>query len=225
MIEFKNNADRNSIYILDVIDDYTYNADEFRQQLDMCDGDLTIYISSPGGSVFLGNTIANLIIEHKKKKKVKVKCIVQGLSASIATQIMLSTDEVVAYPNSLIMIHRASCGCYGNAEEILSQIEILEKIDKVLAQIYADKTGLTIDECLDLMKNETWFTANEALEIGLIDSIVEEELEMVACANIDNLKFKDTSKLEELINSIQDIKKEHELRNKITELRSWLEGL
>ena len=221
MIEFRNQIDNiDEIYIMDEIDEYSFNAEEFKNNLERCQSDtLNIYISSPGGSVFLGNTMANMINECKKRKKKKVKCVITGLCASIATQIALSADEVVMYKNSLFMIHLASCGMYGNKLEMLEQIELLDKIDKILARTYADKTGMPIDKILELMENETWLDAEEALEMGFIDTIADNQLELVACANIDKLHFKNTSKYKDLVAKTSQEKEEKEL----LELYRWLD--
>lgn len=221
MIEFRNEVNEcDEIHILDIIDEYSFNAEEFKNNLNNCKGDiLNIHISSPGGSVFLGNTLANMIQEYKRKTNKKVVCIINGLCASIATQIALSADEVVMYQNSLFMVHLASCGMHGNKLEMLEQIEILDKIDKILARTYADKTGLSIEQCLEMMENETWLDAEECLELGFIDSIVNKQVQLVACADVSKLNYKDVSKLENLINKI----KEEELNLELLNLYRWLD--
>lgn len=221
MIEFKNQTDGvDEIYILDAIDEYSFNAEDFRESLSMCQGDvLNIHISSPGGSVFLGNTMANMIQDFKRRTNKKVVAIINGLCASIATQIALSADEVVMYKNSLFMIHLASCGMYGNKLEMLEQIELLDKIDKLLARTYADKTGMPIEKCIELMENETWLDAEECLEMGFIDSIVDKKVELVACANIDDMNFKNTDKYKELLDKANQEKDTKELLS----LYHWLD--
>ena len=222
MIEFKNQIDIDEIYILDAIDDYTFNAEEFKNNLNQCQGNiLNIHISSPGGSVFLGNTMANMIQEYKMRTNKKVKCIINGLCASIATQIALVADEVVMYENSLFMIHLASCMIYGNKKEMLEQIEILDKIDNILAKTYSNKTGLSVEECLDMMEKETWLNAEECLEYGFIDTIINKQLALVACADISKHNFKDTTKLENLINKVN----EEEQTRELLSLYKWLDNL
>lgn len=221
MINFKNNIGYDEIFILDAIDDYTFNAEEFKNELNNCQGnEIHLLISSPGGSVTLGNTMANMIQDYKKRTGKKVKAVINGLCASIATQIALSADEVVMYKNSLFMIHNASCGVYGSKEDLLKQIEVLDKIDNILASTYADKTGLSIEECLDLMSKETWLNAEEALQLGFIDSIVDQEIQLVACADVSKLNFKNTSKLENLINKV----KEKELEKELLAMYRWLDN-
>lgn len=224
MINFKNNIGYDEIFILDAIDDYTFNAEEFKNELNNCQGnEIHLLISSPGGSVTLGNTMANMIQDYKKRTGKKVKAVINGLCASIATQIALSADEVVMYKNSLFMIHNASCGVYGSKEDLLKQIEVLDKIDNILASTYADKTGLSIEECLDLMSKETWLNAEEALQLGFIDSIVDQEIQLVACADVSKLNFKNTSKLENLINKVKE-KELEKITSELLYLYKWLDN-
>lgn len=199
MKKFYNFASSNNtaeLYILSTIGtDEWYDETSmasFKADLDLVEGqDLTIHISSGGGSVFEGNGIANLI----KKRKGATKCVISSLCASIATQIALACDEVSMYKNGLFMIHRASCGIYGNSEEIKKQIALLETIDDVLATTYADKTGMTKEKCLEYMDAETWFTSNECLDLGFIDSIVEDELKLTAKVDTEVFnRYKNTPK-------------------------------
>lgn len=224
MIEFRNQVEGvDEIFILDCIDEYSFNAEDFKDSLNRCQSDtLNIHISSPGGSVFLGNTMANMIQEFKKRTNKKVVAIINGLCASIATQIALMADEVHMYQNSLFMVHLASCGMYGNKLELLEQVELLDKIDKLLARTYADKTGMPIDKCLELMENETWLDAEEAHEMGFVDVIVDKKLELVACADVSKLNYKDTSKLENLINKVNKEKEEQQVKELLS-LYKWLD--
>lgn len=214
MIEFKNQVDNMEIYITDVIDEYTFNAQEFKNELNKCNN-ITLYINSVGGDVFLGNTMANMIKEHQTKGN-KVNCIITGLCASISTQIAIACDNIQIYSNGIFMIHNASCLVYGNKEEMQKQIEILSKIDDNLADAYqkaSAKRGVNADIELfkELMLNESWLTSQQTLELGLVDEIVDNEVQMVACANIDKLHFKNTSIIEKLNKEIE-----------IRELSQWL---
>ena len=152
MNKFKivNSTDSADLYIYDAIGDWfdEVSAKQFKAEIDEIEGKLlNLHISSPGGSVFEGNTIANLI----KSRKGTTVCFIEGLCASIATQIALSCDEVKMYKNSLFMIHRAMCGCVGNAKDFNKQANDLMIIDNVLAQTYVDKTGLVMETILNYM--------------------------------------------------------------------------
>ena len=188
MNKFKivNSTDSADLYIYDVIGDWfdEVSAKQFKAEIDEIEGKLlNLHISSPGGSVFEGNTIANLI----KSRKGTTVCFIEGLCASIATQIALSCDEVKMYKNSLFMIHRAMCGCVGNAKDFNKQANGLMIIDNVLAQTYVDKTGLDMETILNYMDEETWFDSMQCKELGFIDEIIEES-QMVAKFDLDSVE-------------------------------------
>lgn len=170
------------------------------------DKELVINLDSPGGSCFDGNAIANAI----KKRKKKTTCNIYSLCASIATTIASACDEVNAYANSLYMIHLASAGCWGNKIEMKKTIDLLDKMDNIIAETYASKTGKSKDEMLKAMEEETWYNANEAKEMGFIDNILESK-SMVAKANIGIDSFKNYRNTpRELIESIEKSIKEQQ---------------
>ena len=188
MNKFKivNSTDSADLYIYDAIGDWfdEVSAKQFKDDLDSIDGKLlNLHISSPGGSVFEGNTIANLI----KSRNGKTTCIIEGLCASIATQIALAADEVKMYKNSLFMIHRAMCACVGNAKDFNKQANDLMIIDNVLAQTYVDKTDLDMETILNYMDEETWFDSMQCKELGFIDEIIEES-QMIAKFDLDSVE-------------------------------------
>ena len=145
---------------------------------DLGDVDLiNLYVNSPGGSVFDGNTISNMLKRHKAK----VVAHVDGLAASIASVIVASADEVVMPANSMLMIHNPMSGIFGNAKEMREQADVLEKVTDSLVETYMAKAGdkTTEENIRALMDAETWISAKEALELGLAD-IVEGSNQMVA---------------------------------------------
>lgn len=151
----------------------------FKEKLDaLGDVDLiNLYVNSPGGSVFDGNTIGNMLKRHKAK----VVGHVDGLAASIASVIVASADEVVMPANSMLMIHNPMSGMFGNAKEMREQADVLDKVTDSLVETYMAKVGnkTTEENIRALMDAETWISAKEALELGLAD-IVEGSNQMVA---------------------------------------------
>ena len=142
------------------------SAAEFVEQLDALDVDeLEVHVNSPGGAVWDGIAIMNALKAHRAK----VVVIVDGLAASAASIVAMAGDEVVMAEGSQMMIHQASGGVWGNADYIRDMAAILDKIDNNLAGIYARRTGTTRASWLDLMRAETWYNADEAVEAGLAD--------------------------------------------------------
>lgn len=129
---------------------------------------INLRINSPGGSVFDGITIANAIRSHPAH----VTTYVDGLAASIASVIALAGNRVVMQPSSQMMIHDAAGGCFGNATEMTEMATLLNKQSDNIAAAYAARAGGTADQWRDVMKNETWYLADEAVTAGLADEAV-----------------------------------------------------
>lgn len=128
---------------------------------------LTLRINSPGGDVFDGLAIKNLIADHPAHVTAKV----DGLSASIASVIMQAADEIEVEPHAQIMIHDASGYGYGNAADLRETADLLDMISNNIAQVYADAAGGTQSDWRKVMKGEKWYTAEEAVKAGLADRV------------------------------------------------------
>ena len=139
---------------------------------------LDIYINSGGGDVFAGTSIYNMLKRHSAYKTVYI----DGLAASIASVIAMAGDKIVMPKNAMLMIHRAWTYTYGNANDLLKMSETLTQVDSSIATSYVGKTGLEVEEVMDLMDKETWFTAAEAVEKKFADEI---EAEKLLAASID----------------------------------------
>ena len=139
-------------------------------QLSQVDGDVTVRISSGGGDVYEGIDIMSALKNHPGK----VTVIVESLAASAASFIAVGgADEVLMRPSSELMIHRAWTFTDGNADDVRKTLSDLERQDLKLANIYADKAGGAVDDWLDAMSAETWYTADEAVAAGLADRVVD----------------------------------------------------
>lgn len=141
---------------------------------------MTVRINSPGGSVFEGIAIANALRAHPAH----ITVYVDALAASIASVIALAGDRVVMMPSSQLMIHDASGVAFGNAEEMQKMADLLDKQSDNIAQAYSDRAEGSAAFWRDLMREETWFTASEAVDAGLADEVFvpperEEEPEAV----------------------------------------------
>lgn len=142
------------------------NAADFVAELDGLDVDeLEVHVNSPGGAVWDGIAIMNSL----KKHRARVTVIVDGLAASAASIVAMAGDEVVMAEGSQMMVHQASGSAWGNAETMRDMVGILDKIDVSMAAIYARRAGGTRASWLDVMRAETWYTAEEAVEAGLAD--------------------------------------------------------
>jgi ATP-dependent protease ClpP protease subunit len=141
-------------------------ADDFIQELkQVTSSNINLRINSPGGSVFDGIAIANAIRSHPAN----VTVYVDSIAASIASVIALAGDRVVMMPHSQFMVHNASGGCYGDATEMTKMADLLDKQSLNIAKAYAEHTGGALSDWQDYMAAETWFSAEEAVAVGLAD--------------------------------------------------------
>lgn len=144
------------------------SADLFIEALDSLGGKRAkLRINSVGGSVFEGIAIYNAA----KRYAGGVDVVIDSLAASIASIIALAGETRTSSKGSMWMIHRAMTFTFGNQEELQKALNMLETGDKTLVGIYSDAMSKSVDEIEALMSAETWFTAEEALEVGLATAI------------------------------------------------------
>ncbi len=159
-----------TLYVYDVIDSYWgVAAKDVASALAALDPKATLHVrlNSPGGDVFEARAISTLIKEFGGKTVAHV----DALAASAATTVALACDEIVMSDGAYFMIHNAWTIAMGNKDDMSEMVALLTKMDGTIANDYANKTGKSTDEIAQLMDDETWFTAQEALDIGLVDSI------------------------------------------------------
>jgi ATP-dependent Clp endopeptidase proteolytic subunit ClpP len=172
-IQIRNSGDGTvEILVYDEIGYWGITAKDFKTALDAINAStINVRINSPGGDVFDGLAIYNSLKAHPAT----INTFVDGWAASAASFIMLAGDTVSMAENSMAMIHKAWGVGIGNADDMLALNGVLNKIDGQIASMYAAKTGKDPADCLAAMAAETWFTADEAREFGLIDSVVGDD--------------------------------------------------
>lgn len=129
--------------------------------------EIRLLINSPGGDVFDGVAITNILAAHPAR----IVAVVQGIAASAASFIATRADELVMNPGSMLMIHDASASVWGWAEDMRQMATLLDQISDNIAGMYAAKAGGTAAEWRQKMLAETWYTADEAVTAGLADSV------------------------------------------------------
>lgn len=145
--------------------------------------ELEVMINSPGGEVFSALAINGLLAQHKGQVTIHVT----GLAASAATIITsLKNAKCVIDKGSMMMIHNPSSAVAGTSDDMKHEAEILEKNAQAIRYIYAEKTGLEEKKIKELMDAETWFTAEEAVELGFADELNESE-PVTACLKGDHI--------------------------------------
>lgn len=150
----------------DFWDDAATTASDFAAQLKEAGGDdVTVHINSGGGDVFDANTMAETLRAYKGRTTASI----EGLAASAASYFALTADEVVIGPSALLMIHNPYTCCRGEASDMRKTADLLDKLRGTISAQYVKKTGMELSEVEALMDEETWFTAEEAVERGFAD--------------------------------------------------------
>lgn len=146
-------------------------ADSIKSQLQAQQdaSEIFLHIHSPGGNVYEGYTIYNLLKDSGKKITSKI----EGVCASIATLIALSAEHIEMMPLSQWLIHPPFAGIEGTADDFEQAAGQLRSIENTLAALYVEKTGKSLEEITSLMKEDRFLTAQEALELGFANRIAE----------------------------------------------------
>jgi len=140
----------------------------FREDLEAEDGDVTVWINSPGGNVFAAAEIYTMLKDYSGKVTVKVA----SLAASAASVVAMAGDTVQMSPTALLMLHDPSTVAMGNTRDMEKAISALNEVKEAIVNAYAAKSGLRRGRIADLMSEETWLNAKKAVELGLADEIL-----------------------------------------------------
>ncbi len=154
-------------------DDSVMSAQIFQEQLDAITGDVLIRINSPGGDIFETSAILNLISERKKKGD-KVNVQVDGMAASAASLIMITGSDIALSAMTSVMIHGAQLVLRGDVEAVQKIVDTARKMNDEVAGLYAKRmTNSSLEEVQAALREETWYSAEEAVEVGLADRVIE----------------------------------------------------
>lgn len=155
------------------IDEESFWGDEitpqmFRDELNAGEGDVTVWINSPGGNVFAAAEIYTMLKDYKGSITVKI----DAIAASAASVVAMAGDTVQMSPVAMLMIHDPSTVAMGNTKDMEKAIEVLNEVKESIINAYAAKSGLTHARIANLMSNETWMNAKKAVELGFADEIL-----------------------------------------------------
>ena len=168
------NSDNTRILRLEgPIDEESFWGDEitpqmFRDELESGEGDVTVWINSPGGNVFAAAEIYTMLKDYKGSITVKI----DAIAASAASVVAMAGDTVQMSPVAMLMIHDPSTVAMGNTKDMEKAIEVLNEVKESIINAYADKSGLSHARIANLMSNETWMNAKKAVELGFADKIL-----------------------------------------------------
>ena len=174
--------------------------------------DVTVNINSPGGDVFEGLTIYNLLREYEGHVTVRVL----GLAASAASFIAMAADEVQIARAGFFMIHNAWTVSAGNRNDMREMADFLEEIDDTIADIYHVRTNSKIDDLKGQMDKESWINGKNAVAQGFADSFLDSDVveentsnkshERIAAHKVDLIMAKAGIPRSERRNLLKDLK-------------------
>lgn len=171
--EEKGVPESRTLFLNGEISDETWFGDEvtpklFKSELESGDGDITVWINSPGGDVFAAAQIYNMLMDYPHNVTVKI----DGLAASAASVIAMAGTEVLMSPVAMMMIHNPATVAIGDAGEMKKAIDMLAEVKESIMNAYEIKTGLSRPRISHLMDAESWFNATKAVELGFADGIL-----------------------------------------------------
>lgn len=132
---------------------------------------LNIFINSEGGDVFEAKAIYSLIKRFSTDNSAEIVVHIDGLAASAATFIAMAGDKIITSPAATWMVHEAWTVAMGNAADLRDSADLLDMMNEDIANIYATRTGRSVEEMRDLMAKETWMNAEQALKEKFTDEI------------------------------------------------------
>lgn len=172
-------------------------------------------VNSNGGLVTVGSEIYTALRNYKGK----VTAEITGMAASAASVAVMGADKVVMSPTAQMMVHKALFNWVaGNSDDLDKASNALKSSDKAIVNAYVAKTGKSEDEIMDLMRNETFMSAQEAVENGFADEVMTFEAVasidsmMLPQAVIDDYYASRTKRKQEISNMLLEIEKEEILQ-------------
>lgn len=145
--------------------------------------DITLEVNSNGGLVTVGSEIYTALKNYEGHVTVEVT----GMAASAASVAIMGADTVKMSPTAQIMIHKALLTrASGNSDDLEKAVNALKSSDQSIINAYVSKTGLSEEEIFEMMKNETFMSANEAIEKGFADEIMTFEKDLGAVASLES---------------------------------------
>ncbi|MCD8382790.1 MAG: Clp protease ClpP [Clostridiales bacterium] len=163
-----------TLYLNGTIADESWLDDDvtpqlFKDELTAGDGDITVWINSPGGDCVAAAQIYNMLMDYKGDVTVKI----DGIAASAASVIAMAGTRVLVSPVSMMMIHNPATVALGDSTEMQKAIAMLDEVKESIMNAYEIKTGMSRTKISHLMDAETWMDANSAVEMGFADEIMK----------------------------------------------------
>ena len=198
---FENKTDTSAdLYIYGDITSYEWDESDvsawgFKKELEELGeiSELNVHINSYGGETFQGLAIYNLLKQHKAQ----INVYVDGIAASSASIIAMAGDKIYMPKTSLMMIHNCWKWAVGNSKELRKTADDMDKVAIAYKEAYLSKINITEDELDKLLDEETYLTADECIEMGFADEIVELKTNSSINQNANMCLYKLVNKLKQ----------------------------
>ena len=199
----RNEGEKRTLLLDGVISDETWWGDEvtpqmFRSELHAAEGDIDLWINSPGGDCYAAAQIYNMLMEYKGKVTVKI----DGIAASAASVVAMAGATVEISPVGMLMIHNPATISIGDTHEMERTITFLSEIKESIINAYELKTGLSRAKISRLMDAETWMNAKKAVELGFVDSVLYADVQRPVTDAADGLIFSRAAVTNSLLSKI-----------------------
>jgi len=186
----RNEGEKRALLLDGEISDETWWGDEvtpqmFRSELHAAEGDIDLWINSPGGDCYAAAQIYNMLMEYKGNVTVKI----DGIAASAASVVAMAGSTVEISPLGMLMIHNPMTVSIGDTHEMERTIMFLAEIKESIINAYELKTGLSRAKISRLMDAETWMNAKKAVELGFADSVLYADAQRPLTDTVDGLIF------------------------------------
>ena len=186
----RNEGEKRILLLDGEISDETWWGDEvtpqmFRSELNAAEGDIDLWINSPGGDCYAAAQIYNMLMEYKGNVAVKI----DGIAASAASVVAMAGSTVEISPLGMLMIHNPMTVSIGDTHEMERTIMFLAEIKESIINAYELKTGLSRAKISRLMDAETWMNAKKAVELGFADSVLYADAQRPLTDTVDGLIF------------------------------------
>ncbi len=186
----RNEGEKRVLLLDGEISDETWWGDEvtpqiFRSELNAAEGDIDLWINSPGGDCYAAAQIYNMLMEYKGNVAVKI----DGIAASAASVVAMAGSSVEISLLGMLMIHNPMTVSIGDTHEMERTITFLAEIKESIINAYELKTGLSRAKISRLMDAETWMNAKKAVELGFADSVLYADVQRPMTDAADGLIF------------------------------------
>lgn len=197
------NEDSRTLYLDGVIAEESWFDDDitpaaFKTDLLSGEGDITVWINSPGGDCVAASQIYSMLMDYKGSVTVKI----DGIAASAASVIAMAGTTVLMAPTSLMMVHNPLTVAIGDSEEMKKAIAMLDEVKESIINAYEIKTGLSRAKLSHLMDAETWLSAHKAVELGFADDLLFSAQENPAPPEPESFAFSRRAVTNRLLNKL-----------------------